>query len=151
MAVVWGVRWGNSPRANTKWGSPCTQDAFAEANAVTMHSDTRGRAIVLVTSTVRSEENVISLYLTSVKEIPQNWRHPGHSSDGSAQCLGGKSSFPWGITLEGATTVTRGCRHHSSISLGDPILNHWCGHEHHLTSSDVAVDNSEVPKDDLFC
>ena len=59
----------------------------------------------------------------------------------------------------GATTETRGCRHHSSISMFDkplgklvsnPIPTHRSGHEHPLTSTDCPIDNSEVPKDGLY-
>ena len=67
-----------------------------------------------------------------------------------AQCLQAKSSFPWEITLSKATTVTRGCRHHSSIYIVDPIPTHRSGHEHLLTSTDFAIDNSVVPEDGLY-
>ena len=42
-------------------------------------------------------------------------------NDGALTCLQTKSSFQWEITLFKATTETRGFRHHSSISLVDPI------------------------------
>ena len=67
-----------------------------------------------------------------------------------AQCLQPRSSFRWGLTLGGATTETQGCRHHSSISMFDPIPTHRSGHEHPLTSTDCPIDNSEVPKDGLY-
>ena len=66
------------------------------------------------------------------------------------ECLQPKSSFQWEITLFKATTETRGFRHHSSICMFDPIPTHRSGHEHPLTSTDFAIDNSELPKDGLY-
>ena len=63
-----------------------------------------------------------------------------------AQCLHPEWGFQWGLTLQEATKGTRGCRHHSSISIFDPIPTHRSGHEHLLKSTGCKIENSVVPK-----